>query len=109
MKGHIIFCLLLFFNSKYNFTERCELHRVANQVQHDLTQTGRITQQTLRHVRQNVIQELEALLVGANTHHAHGAVQTLPQIEVNDLHVELPSLDLGEVEDVIDQREQRIR
>ena len=50
--------------------------------------------------------DLDAVLARPLAHHHDAALERLPQRERRDLELDLPGLDLGQVEDVVDQREQ---
>ena len=52
--------------------------------------------------------ELEALLVRPRGEHPAGPLDRLAQVEVGRLELELAGLDLREVEDVVDDRQQRL-
>jgi len=86
-----------------------ELEGIAHEIEDDLAQPRRIAADRGGHVRRHVIGQLEALLMGARRQRAHGLVQGVAQVEVDRLDVELAGLDLGEVQDVIDQCLQRVR
>ena len=49
---------------------------------------------------------LDAVLRRPLAHHHDAALERLPQRERRDLELDLPGLDLGQVEDVVDQRQQ---
>ena len=86
-----------------------ELQGVADQVHNDLAQPPRIATHRRGYVRRHVIGQLDALLMGARGEGAHRLVQGVAQVEVHPLQVQLARLDLGEVQDVVDQRQQRVR
>ena len=73
------FCFRLFYslNAEHNLAFRRELHRIAHQIQHDLAQARRISQQSLRHVGKNVIHQLEPFLVSADTDRFQGVIQVI--------------------------------
>ena len=50
--------------------------------------------------------DLDAVLRRPLAHHDDAALERLAQRERRDLELDLPRLDLGQVEDVVDQREQ---
>jgi hypothetical protein len=60
-------------------------------------------------VRKNVAGKLQSLLVGPRSERAQRVVEDVREIEVNHVEVELVGLDLGEVEDIVDQPQQRVR
>ena len=84
-----------------------ELHGVVDEVGQDLPQPNGIAEQVLGDARRRMRQELEPLvgrlLPGDRRHRADDVVEP----EVGGFDVELAGLDLGEVEDVVDDRQQR--
>jgi hypothetical protein len=109
MKDDIFSSKLFPLDSKYHFTLRRELHRISDQVEHDLPQTSRIPQQSFRYLGKNVIRQLQALLVGTNTDCSHGVIQIMAQVEFDSLHVKFSRLDLGEVQDVVDPQQKTLK
>src|SRR5208283_1545081 len=79
--------------------------RVADEIDNDLTQADRVADQFVGYVRDDVRGQLEALLVGANRQGLERVPQVVAQVEVNRIQFEFSSLDLGEVEDIVDQLE----
>ena len=83
-----------------------ELERVREQVLQHLLEALLVGRELLRGVRRQVDREVESLLA---RHRREGALDVLAdraQLRAAGVHVHLPRLDLGEVEDVVDQREQ---
>jgi hypothetical protein len=66
-----------------------------------------IAPQMQRHFGPDEGGQFEALAVGLRGEQVHGVVDDFAQIEVDDVEVELAGLDLGEVEDVVDDDEER--
>ena len=88
-----------------DFADRRELHRVADQIGDDLTQSGRIASHQVRHARRDLVDELDALLVGARRERVNRVVEQLAHFEFDMIQVELARLDLREVEDVVQEKE----
>ena len=84
-----------------------EFDGVADEVVDDLAQAAGVAAQFERDFGADEGGELEALAVGLGGEEVHGAVDDLAQVEVGDVEVELAGLDLGEVEDVVDDDEER--
>ena len=84
-----------------------ELHGIREQVEDDLLDPSLVT---VDHIDLGVRGERDAdpFLRGALAHHHHAALERLPQRERVNLQLDLSGLDLGEVEDVVDQREQMV-
>jgi len=83
-----------------------ELDRVAHQVHHDLAQPAGVAAQHGRCIGA-IDDELDTLGGGLQRHHRHGLVHDAAQVELHALELELPGLDLRQVEHVVDEREQR--
>ncbi len=85
-----------------------ELDRVVADVEQDLAQARGVAEQCGRQQRRLDEQELDALVVGAHAHEIAEIFEHVAEREPDDLDVELAGLDLGEVEDVVDDAEQRL-
>ena len=85
-----------------------ELDGVAHQVDEHLPQPARIAAQLPRHVLQDVAGEVETLGLRLLGQQFDRAFDGRLQIEVEFLEVQLAGLDLGEVEDVVDDGQQRV-
>jgi hypothetical protein len=83
-----------------------ELHRVADQVGEDLAQSRRIAAHPLAQRRRHEATQLHALRLGALSEHEHGVLHAAQQVELDVLERHLARLDLREVEDVVDDRQQ---
>ena len=59
-------------------------------------------------LRRDLAAELEAAVVGAHRERPQRVDQGVAQVEVDGVQLELARLDLGEVEDVVDHRQQRV-
>jgi hypothetical protein len=73
-----------------------------------LLQPERVADQVPRHVVGNVAGQFQSFLVRASAQHAHGVGQRVSQIEADVAQVHLAGFDLGEVQDVVDDRQQGI-
>ena len=82
-----------------------ELHRVREQVEDHLSDPALVAGDDVD-LRIGLERDLDAVLRRALTHHHDAALERLAQRERRDLELDLPGLDLGEVEDVVDQRQQ---
>src|SRR5439155_17072548 len=51
-------------------------------------------------------EDLDSVFQRALAHHHDTALQSIPQRERRHLELDLPGLDLGQIEDVVDQRKQ---
>ena len=95
------------FDVDPDFATVGELHGVVDAIGQDLGQANRIAEQVLRDARRDVHQELESLLVGLLRRQRRHRADDVIELEVGGLEVEPASLNLGEVEDVVDDRQQR--
>ena len=84
-----------------------ELHGVVDAVGQDLAEAERVAEQLLRDAGRDVHQELEPLLVRLLRGQRRDGADDVIELEVGGFDVELARLDLGEVEDVVDDRQQR--
>ena len=86
-----------------------ELDGVADEVQQHLTQPPGIAEHHVGHVGRDVAGELEPFSAGAQRQQLGRVAHGLAQVELDALQIEPPGLDLREVEDVVDDGEQRPR
>ena len=85
-----------------------ELHRVVQQVDEDLPQPGDVADERPRRVRVQVVRDVEALLQRAGGHELERRLDALAEVERGAVQVEPAGLDLREVEDVVDDAEERV-
>ena len=86
-----------------------ELDGVAEQIGDDLAHAHLVAQQRARQRRIDRPGDLDALLVGLRRQQLHHALHALVDRQRGGIEVQLVGLDLGEVEDLVDQGEQRAR
>ena len=86
-----------------------ELDGVADQVGEDLAQPHLVAQQQDRQSRIDRPGDVDALLVGLRRQQLDDALHAFADRQRRALQLQLVGLDLGEVEDLVDQREQRAR
>src|SRR5882672_10903338 len=67
-----------------------------------------IAEEQIRYVRANVAGELQAFLLRADAESLHQILDGVPQRERDPLETEPARLDFREVQDVVDDREQRV-
>ncbi len=84
-----------------------ELHRVVDQVGEDLAEAERVAAQVLGDRGRHVGEELQAFLVGLLRGQRGDRADHFVELEIDGLHVELAGLDLREIQDVVDDAEQR--
>ena len=99
-------------HAQHHLTGFGELDRVAEQVQQDLAQPCDVAIDHGRHFERAValeqIGDVEVLLGGATGDQVERRFDAVAQVEGVALDVHAPGLDLREVEDVVDDRQQRI-
>ena len=95
-------------NTQGDLTPLGELHRVAQEVEKDLAQPPRIAHHPAGDRLAHVDNQLDPLLRGAPRHQGRHPLGALAQVKGDLLEGELARLDLGEVEDVVEDREERL-
>ncbi len=85
-----------------------ELHRVRKQVEDHLPQPRDVARNRRGHVALEEISDVEVLVDGARRDEVERRFDAVAQVERRDLDVHAACLDLREVEDVVDDGEQRI-
>ena len=83
-----------------------ELDGVAHEVEQHLPQPARVADQGVGHVRLHLVDQLQPLRVSPHGQRPQGVPDRRPQGEIAWRQFHLPGLDLGEVEQVIDEAEQ---
>ena len=86
-----------------------ELDGIARQVGQDLAQPMRISEHQIGNRGVHVDDELQVLRRSLHGHHRAHILDAFPDIHFDLLDLETPGLDLGEVQDVIEDAEQRGR
>ena len=94
--------------SNRNLSLTGELHRVSGKVEEYLAKTAGVPGEMARHVRCRGADEFEPGLVGPRGQQDRKVVEQRPQVEVQCLQLHLAGLDLGEVEDVVEDGQQRL-
>ena len=84
-----------------------ELDGVVDEVGQDLTEAKRVAEQLLGNRGSDMGQELEPLIVRLLGRERGDRADHLVELEIGGLDVELVGLDLREIEDVVDDAEQR--
>ncbi len=85
---------------------RGELQRVAEQVGEDLADAARVADQVARDLRREAEDQVQVLARGLGRHHVQDVLGGAQQVERDRLQGQLARLDLGEIEDVVDQGHQ---
>ena len=93
---------------KHDFTLFGELDGVANEIEDDLAQTGRISDQCVGDIGPDVAGELKSLLLSPQRQQLQSILESVSQIEFNGIEVQFAGFDLGKVQDVVDQCQQGV-
>ncbi len=86
-----------------------ELDRIVHQVNDDLPQPHRIAPDTRRNLRIDRAEELQALFLGAFAEHLGDSFDRFTKVEVDRIQFQLARFDLGKIQGVVDQFQQRMR
>ena len=86
-----------------------ELDRVRNEIDQDLAQVVAVAVQDIRHFARDIELEHETLLRARRLQHQLDAAQDVAETEIGVEALELAGFDRGDVEHVLDQRQQRAR
>ena len=81
--------------------------RIANNIEQNLAQTPRITEHPVRHIVGNITNQLKPFFAGAQTQGFESIHHRFRQVEADPLNLQFASLNLGEVENVINDGQQR--
>ena len=85
-----------------------EFDGVAQEIEQHLAQPRRITHEQPRRQRVHVHQQGEILLRGAQGHGVDGFFGHVEQVELDGLEFEAAGFDFREIQDVVDERQQRL-
>ena len=85
-----------------------ELDGVVDEVGQDLGQTQGVADQVVGHPGGDMDEEFQALLVGLEANHGGDVAEDVVEPEGDVLHLQLVGLDLGKVEDVVDDAKQGV-
>ena len=83
-----------------------ELHRVADQIDQHLAQTRHVAVNSTRHVRLDVVDQLDTLLAGALADQVERILDHAGDVERFVLKLHATRFDLGKIQDVVDQGQQ---
>src|SRR5690606_904835 len=85
-----------------------ELDGVADEVEDHLTQAGRVAADAGRHVGVHVPEQFEGFATGVRALEVDGSLDEQRKVELAVLQFHATGLDLGEVEDVVDDGEEGV-
>ena len=108
MQADRLFGLRFDFHPDHHFAALGKLNGVPHQVHQDLAQAPGIAHQVFRHAFSDVLRQFQVFLVRANGKRLQRFAQRLAQVEIYEVKVELPRLNLGKVQDVVNHAQQVI-
>ena len=86
-------------------SDRCELDCVGDKIREDLVQPPAVSVRATRNVALDLDLEAQALRSGKRACDRAGFLDRVDKLEVCDVECEVTGFDLGQVEDVVDQRQ----
>ena len=106
MEGHLAFEPPLGLDADDDLAPLGELDGVADEVDDHLAEPGGVAHQEVRDLGRDVAGQLEPLLVRPDPERLERVAQAVAQAELDPVELLLAGLDLGEVEDVVDDRQE---
>ena len=100
--------LRLGFDGQHDFAALGELDGVADEIHDDLAQPAGVAHQGVGTSGRDVTGQLQSLRVGPHGQQFERRREAVGQVERDDVEGELAGLDLREVEDVVDDGQQRL-
>ena len=100
--------LSLYRHAHQDFARASELNGIANQIEQNLSQPARIAHNVVRDLRKDSAGQLHTLAMRAEGEAMHHIDHGIPESEIAGNQFELARLHLGEVQDVIEDGEQRV-
>ena len=91
-------------NFQRDFALVREFDGVPNQVHEDLAQSAGVSSHGFGHVGSDFAQQLQPLFVGSYRQSFQCRLQTIAQVEIDSLDIDLSCFNLGEVQNVVDNR-----
>ena len=84
---------------------RCELDRIADQMSENLPQPCRVADESIGHFRIDAAGQIEPLGLSPLAKSAQEVAKNLTEPELVRFEIELPGFDLGEIEQIVDDRQ----
>ncbi len=105
-QSHCVPILLQGADRHDDLAELGEFDRVVAQVYQHLSQAQWVSQQMCWHRRVHIQQQFQALFFRLQSHQVGQVVQYVFQVEIDGFEFQLARLDLGEIQDVVDNAQQ---
>src|SRR5207245_7746176 len=83
-----------------------ELDRVVHEIDDNLPQSGRVADQPIRDVGGHAERQVQPFFLSAHRQCPQQIAETVPETKVRGFQRELASLQVGEIQDVVDDRKQ---
>ena len=96
------------FNGHHHFTLVRELDGIAHQIVQHLTEPQRVAAQVARHIRSDRVHDFDTFFLGAQRGDGGDRFQNVIQRKLHGLQCQHAGFDLGIVQDVVDDGQQRI-
>src|SRR5215475_15355216 len=90
--------LTLSLNVQHHFAFVSELDRITHKIDDDLSQTNRVAEDAIRQIGLNVAAQFQFFLMSARSKQAHCIFESVAEIEVSRIQLELPCFDFREIE-----------
>src|ERR1700687_3643265 len=107
-KADLLAGALLAFHAQVNVSLGRELDGVAGKVDENLPDAPRVADNASRRIGRNSQNEVEPLLLRLRGHEFSHIFDCQPEVEGDGLHGHFTRFDLRDIEDVVDDREQRV-
>ena len=107
-KGCFIFSFAHKFGRHHDFSVLGEFNRIVGEIEQNLSQTQRITHQGQGCLRGGGEKDFQMLFPRFDRYNVGQIFQNIFQVKLDGLNIELAGFDFGEVQNVIDNSEQRI-
>jgi hypothetical protein len=91
-----------------DFPDNCKLDRIAEQIEQHLTKPSGIAAQDPRHIRRHIEKQCHVLFSRARLDDCHRAIEQHAQVEIDAIEVEPTGFHAGQIEDVVDDREESL-
>ncbi len=102
------FALRLQSDMDHDLTLFREFDRIACEIDQDLAQSSRVAPEQGGYIGVDEVGKFEPSLLCPKTQHTHDIIDRYPEIKVDDLQVQFPHLDLGKVENIVDDQHQQL-
>ena len=89
-----------------DFTLLGEFECISHEVDHDLSQSPRIADEGVGHIRRDEVGQFHTFFGGLQTEGVHGIAQAVAEEKINRLQFQFSGFHLGEVENVVEQPQQ---